>query len=63
MPGTRWYFTCEAGEVVVAVAGESWTLRRASAVLVFRGRPAPLLHEPRSRPAVGYSVVLLARVS
>ena len=62
MPGTREYFTCEAGEVVVAVAGESWTLA-AGDVLVFRGDQRHSYTNPGSRPAVGYSVVLLARVS
>lgn len=62
MPGTREYFTCETGEVVVAVAGESWTLAPGD-VLVFRGDQRHSYTNPGSRPAVGYSVVLLARVS
>jgi transcriptional regulator with XRE-family HTH domain len=62
MPGTREYFTCETGEVVVAVAGESWTLS-AGDVLVFRGDQRHSYTNSGARPAVGYSVVLLARVS
>ena len=60
MPGTREYFTCEAGEVVVAVAGESWTLT-AGDVLVFRGDQRHSYRNAGRETAVGYSVVLLAR--
>jgi len=60
MPGTREYFTCETGEVVLAVAGERWTLGPGD-VLVFRGDQRHSYTNPAARPAVGYSVVLLAR--
>ena len=50
MPGTREYFTCESGRVVVAVAGEQWTVDPGD-VLVFRGRPAPLV--PQRGEAAG----------
>src|SRR2546422_7833345 len=36
MPGTREYLACEAGTIVLAAAGERWTLR-AGDVVVFRG--------------------------
>ena len=36
MPGTREYFTCEKGQVVLAVAGQQWRLAPGD-VLVFRG--------------------------
>jgi transcriptional regulator with XRE-family HTH domain len=60
MPGTREYFTCERGEVVVAVAGEQWKVCSGD-VLVFRGDQRHSYHNRGRRPAVGYSVVLLAR--
>jgi XRE family transcriptional regulator, regulator of sulfur utilization len=60
MPGTREYFTCEAGQVVLAVAGEPFSLGRGD-VLVFRGDQRHSYTNPGTRPAVGYSVVLLAR--
>jgi transcriptional regulator with XRE-family HTH domain len=60
MPGTREYFTCESGTVVLAVAGEQWTLTPGD-VLVFRGDQRHSYTNPGARPAVGYSVVLLAR--
>jgi quercetin dioxygenase-like cupin family protein len=36
MPGTREYFTCESGEVVLAVGGTPWTVGPGD-VLAFRG--------------------------
>jgi transcriptional regulator with XRE-family HTH domain len=57
--GTREYLTCEAGELVLAVAGEQWTLRPGD-VVVFRGDQKHGYSNPGSKPAVGYSVVLLA---
>jgi XRE family transcriptional regulator, regulator of sulfur utilization len=60
MPGTREYFTCEAGEVVVAVAGERFTVGPGD-VLVFRGDQRHSYTNPGTRRAVGYSVVLLSR--
>ena len=61
MPGTREYLTCEAGEIRLAVAGEQWTLGPGD-VVVFRGDQRHSYANPGSRPAVGYSVVLLAPV-
>jgi transcriptional regulator with XRE-family HTH domain len=60
MPGTREYFTCESGEVVVAVAGSQWTVTPGD-VLVFRGDQRHSYRNLGRDAAVGYSVVLLAR--
>jgi transcriptional regulator with XRE-family HTH domain len=61
MPGTREYLTCESGEIILAAAGEQWRLRPGD-VVVFRGDQRHSYRNPASRPAVGYSVVLLAPV-
>jgi len=58
-PGTREYLTCELGEIVLAAAGEEWRLR-AGDVLSFRGDQRHAYANPGARPAVGYSVVVLA---
>jgi transcriptional regulator with XRE-family HTH domain len=60
MPGTREYFTCERGSVVVSVAGTQWTVAPGD-VLVFRGDQRHSYRNAGKDPAVGYSVVLLAR--
>lgn len=60
-PGTREYLTCEAGEIVLSAAGEQWLLQ-AGDVVVFRGDQRHGYANPGARPAVGYSVVLLAPV-
>jgi transcriptional regulator with XRE-family HTH domain len=60
MPGTREYFTCEDGEVVLAVGGEQWTVAPGD-VLVFRGDQRHSYRNPGRKTAVGYSVVLLTR--
>jgi transcriptional regulator with XRE-family HTH domain len=60
MPGTREYFTCESGEVVLTASGERWQVRPGD-VVVFRGDQRHSYANPGPRPAVGYSVVLLAR--
>src|SRR5262245_41170701 len=59
-PGTREFLTCESGEIVLRAAGERWTLK-AGDVLAFRGDQKHAYHNPGSRSAVGYSVVVLAR--
>ncbi len=59
MPGTREYLTCESGQIRLAVAGEHWTLEPGD-VVVFRGDQRHSYGNPGTRPAVGYSVVLLA---
>jgi transcriptional regulator with XRE-family HTH domain len=58
-PGTREYLTCEAGEIVLVVSGESWALR-AGDVLAFRGDQRHSYVNPGAVRAVGYSVVVLA---
>lgn len=60
-PGAREYLACEAGEIQLAVAGERWTLRPGD-VVAFRGDQRHSYANPGPRPAVGYSVVVLARV-
>lgn len=60
-PGTREYLACEAGAIVLAVAGERFELR-AGDVVAFRGDQRHSYHNPGARPAIGYSVVALARV-
>ena len=60
MPGTREYFTCESGEVVLAVSGEQWTVGPGD-VLVFRGDQRHSYRNRGNVAAVGYSVVLLTR--
>ncbi len=60
-PGTREYLTCEAGAIQLVVSGERWTLAPGD-VAVFRGDQRHSYHNPGREPAVGYSVVILARV-
>jgi transcriptional regulator with XRE-family HTH domain len=62
VPGTTEYLTCERGSIVLVAAGESWTLAQGD-VVVFRGDQRHSYANPGDRPAVGYSVVVLARVS
>lgn len=60
-PGTREYLACEAGQIVLAASGERWTLSPGD-VVAFRGDQRHSYHNPGARPAIGYSVVVLARV-
>jgi len=62
MPGTREYLTCESGEIVLSVAGEEFRLSPGD-VLVFRGDQRHSYANPAAERAVGYSVVVLARVN
>jgi transcriptional regulator with XRE-family HTH domain len=59
-PGTREYLTCESGRITLVAAGEQWALSPGD-VVAFRGdqRHSYANHTPA--PAVGYSVVALAR--
>jgi XRE family transcriptional regulator, regulator of sulfur utilization len=57
-PGTREYLACEAGQLVLVASGESFRLEPGD-VVVFRGDQRHSYQNPGSRPAVGYSVVLL----
>ena len=59
-PGTREYLTCEEGSLAVTVAGETFTLA-AGDVLVFHGDQKHSYANPGTKPAVGFSVVVLAR--
>jgi transcriptional regulator with XRE-family HTH domain len=60
-PGTREYLTCEAGEMLLVVGGERFRLGPGD-VAVFHGDQRHSYHNAGQRPAVGYSVVVLARV-
>lgn len=60
MPGTREYFTCESGSVVLTASGTRWEVGPGD-VLVFPGDQRHSYANPNERPAVGYSVVMLAR--
>jgi transcriptional regulator with XRE-family HTH domain len=60
-PGTREYLTCEAGEIILIAAGERWHLK-AGDVVAFRGDQRHSYSNPGAQVAVGYSVVVLARV-
>ncbi len=57
--GTREYLTCEAGRIVLAVAGEKWVLDVGD-VVVFRGDQRHGYSNGGDRKAIGYSVVVLA---
>jgi transcriptional regulator with XRE-family HTH domain len=57
--GTREYLTCESGEIRLTVGGEHWTLQHGD-VVVFRGDQKHGYSNPGVKPAIGYSVVLLA---
>jgi quercetin dioxygenase-like cupin family protein len=61
-PGTREYLTCEkTGQILLVAAGERWHLE-AGDVIAFRGDQRHSYGNPGTRPAVGYSVVVLAHV-
>jgi transcriptional regulator with XRE-family HTH domain len=59
-PGTHEYLTCEQGQLAISVAGERFALGPGD-VVVFRGDQRHSYANPGKRPAVGYSVVVLAR--
>ncbi len=59
-PGTREYLTCEVGEIVLVASGEEYRLE-AGDVVVFRGDQRHSYANPGSKPAVAYSVVVIAR--
>jgi transcriptional regulator with XRE-family HTH domain len=61
MPGTSEYLTCESGQILLAVAGEQWRLQPGD-VVAFRGDQRHSYTNPGPREAVGYSVVVLARL-
>ncbi|WP_236514536.1 XRE family transcriptional regulator [Sandaracinus amylolyticus] len=58
-PGTREYLTVERGSIVLAAAGERFTLREGD-VLAFRGDQRHSYANPSTHEtAIGYSVVIL----
>ena len=59
-PGTREYLTCERGQIVLVAAGERWELSHGD-VVAFRGDQRHSYTNPGASPAIGYSVVVLAR--
>ena len=59
-PGTREYLTCERGALVLVASGERVTLSEGD-VVAFRGDQRHSYENPEATPAVGYSVVVLAR--
>src|SRR5882672_5640600 len=61
-PGTREYLTCEIGEIVLTVAGESYALSPGD-VVVFRGDQKHAYRNPARSKAVSYSIVVLAPVT
>jgi quercetin dioxygenase-like cupin family protein len=61
-PGTREYLTCEVGEIVLTVAGESYALSPGD-VVVFRGDQKHAYRNPARSKAVSYSIVVLAPVT
>lgn len=60
--GTTEYLTCERGEILLVASGESFTLAVGD-VVVFRGDQRHSYANPSDRTSVGYSVVVLARLS
>src|SRR5262245_39962163 len=60
-PGTHEYLTCESGELTLWVAGSEWRLQPGD-VVAFRGDQRHTYENRGARPAVGYSVVVLAPV-
>jgi len=59
-PGTREYLTCDSGQIVLIAAGERFELSSGD-VVAFRGDQRHSYANPGTKPAVGYSVVVLAR--
>lgn len=61
LPGTREFFTCLEGRVVIVVAGERHEMQPGE-VLAFPGNVAHSYQNPDATPARGVSVVVLARL-
>ncbi|CAN5165375.1 hypothetical protein BH09MYX1_BH09MYX1_09840 [soil metagenome] len=59
-PGTREFLTCERGALVLVAAGERVELAQGD-VVAFRGDQRHSYENPGPTPAVGFSVVALAR--
>jgi transcriptional regulator with XRE-family HTH domain len=60
-PGTREYLTCEAGEIELVTAGQTFRLAPGD-VVVFRGDQRHSYFNSGRRTAIGYSVVILKPV-
>jgi transcriptional regulator with XRE-family HTH domain len=58
-PGTREYLTCESGEIVLTASGSEHRVGPGD-VVVFAGHQKHGYANPGTRPAIGYSVVVLA---
>jgi XRE family transcriptional regulator, regulator of sulfur utilization len=61
-PGTREYLTCEKGKIVLVAASEKWELGEGD-VVVFRGDQRHSYSNQTDKPAIAYSVVILAPVT
>jgi transcriptional regulator with XRE-family HTH domain len=59
--GTREYLACESGEMALTAGGRRWLLGPGD-VVAFRGDQHHAYANPSPRPAVAYSVVVLARL-
>jgi len=59
-PGTREYLTCESGEILLVASGEEYRLAPGD-VVAFRGDQRHSYANPGVKPAVAYSVVVIAR--
>lgn len=60
-PGTREYLACETGELRLIASGEAWTLSPGD-VVAFDGNQKHSYENIGPKRAIGYSVVVLARV-
>jgi transcriptional regulator with XRE-family HTH domain len=58
--GTREYLACERGRLALTTEGETFTLE-AGDVVVFRGDQRHSYRNPADVPAIGYSIVVIAR--
>jgi transcriptional regulator with XRE-family HTH domain len=59
-PGTREYLTVESGLIVLVAAAERWELEPGD-VVAFRGDQRHSYANPGRAPAIGYSVVVMAK--
>jgi transcriptional regulator with XRE-family HTH domain len=59
-PGTREYLTCESGEIVLVASGDEYRLAPGD-VVAFRGDQRHSYANTGAKPAVAYSVVVIAR--
>ena len=59
-PGTREYLACETGSMILIASGEEYRLE-AGDVVAFRGDQRHSYMNAGARPAVAYSVVVIAR--